>query len=177
MFNATTINLKGFAVGNGATNWDYDVSPSFPETVFNFNLIPRSIIDYFSTNDCVFYFNDFIPHTGPADCEIYWNKTVNLTSGLNWYDLYQQADVSPLSTEDRQGVSMVNGVEKKYKRGMTQKEYTPWIKNFKGEGQSVSNGFLSDYVNDADVRTALHIPEYAPAWDMCWDANFTYELQ
>jgi len=28
-------------VGNGATNWDFDVSPSFTETVYNFNLIPK----------------------------------------------------------------------------------------------------------------------------------------
>jgi len=26
----TKYNLKGFLVGNGATNWDFDVSPSFP---------------------------------------------------------------------------------------------------------------------------------------------------
>lgn len=176
MFNATTINLKGFAVGNGATNWDFDVSPSFPETVFNFNLIPKSIIDYFSANDCVYYFNDFIPHTGPAGCDTYWNKTANLTSGLNWYDLYQNAGMNPLSS--REGVAMVNGVEKRYKRGMTQREYTPWVKHFGiGDGYSVSNGFLSDYVNNETVRSTLHIPEYAPAWEMCWDSNYNYDLQ
>jgi carboxypeptidase C (cathepsin A) len=30
------IKLEGFMVGNGATDWDYDVSPSFPEVVYNF---------------------------------------------------------------------------------------------------------------------------------------------
>jgi hypothetical protein len=35
------IHLKGTMVGNGATNWDFDVSPSFTETVYNFNLIPK----------------------------------------------------------------------------------------------------------------------------------------
>ena len=39
-----TYNLQGFLVGNGATNWDYDVSPSFPEVVYNFNLIPETML-------------------------------------------------------------------------------------------------------------------------------------
>lgn len=26
---------------------------------------------------------------------------------------------------------------------------------------------LSDYLSDPDVRTALHIPESAPGWEMC----------
>jgi hypothetical protein len=30
------MNLKGFIVGNGATDWDYDVSASFPEVLYNF---------------------------------------------------------------------------------------------------------------------------------------------
>jgi hypothetical protein len=41
----TTINLKGFLVGNGATNWDFDVSPSFPEVAYNFNVIPKRMLD------------------------------------------------------------------------------------------------------------------------------------
>jgi hypothetical protein len=69
MLNGTIIPLKGFAVGNGATNWDYDVSPSLPETVYNFNMIPHSIIDYFKKAGCVFYFNDFKNHEGPPECD------------------------------------------------------------------------------------------------------------
>jgi len=41
MLKKTQMNLKGFMVGNGATNWDFDVSPSFPKTIYNFNLIPK----------------------------------------------------------------------------------------------------------------------------------------
>ena len=37
--------LKGFMVGNGATDWDFDVSPSFPSIVYNFNLIPKKLYD------------------------------------------------------------------------------------------------------------------------------------
>jgi len=72
--NRTTYNLKGFLVGNGATNWNYDVSPSFPETVYNFNLIPKKYQDFFDQNNCTYYFNDFRNHTGPDTCDPVWEK-------------------------------------------------------------------------------------------------------
>lgn len=31
-------------VGNGATDWDLDISPAFPEVVYNFNLIPQALL-------------------------------------------------------------------------------------------------------------------------------------
>ena len=34
-----TIPLKGMMIGNGATDFTVDVSPSYPATVYNFNLI------------------------------------------------------------------------------------------------------------------------------------------
>jgi len=37
-------NLTGFFIGNGATNWLYDVFPSFPEVVANFQLIPPQLL-------------------------------------------------------------------------------------------------------------------------------------
>jgi hypothetical protein len=45
--NKTTYNLKGMMVGNGVTDYDYDVSPSFPETLYNFNLISKKLLDTF----------------------------------------------------------------------------------------------------------------------------------
>jgi hypothetical protein len=37
------INIKGTMVGNGATDWDFDSNPSFPDTVRNFNMIPKDL--------------------------------------------------------------------------------------------------------------------------------------
>lgn len=83
-------------VGNGATNWDFDVSPSFTETVYNFNLIPKRFRDFMSKNDCIYYFNDLRPHSGPKACDDQWGKIQNMTLDLNWYDLYEPASDSPL---------------------------------------------------------------------------------
>jgi hypothetical protein len=62
-------------VGNGATDWDYDVSPSFPSVVYNFNMIPKDLYDQYNAGGCVEYFNGFIPANGtnPADCDTWFN--------------------------------------------------------------------------------------------------------
>jgi len=39
------VNLKGILVGNGATDFYVDVSPSFPQTVYNFNIIKKDLFD------------------------------------------------------------------------------------------------------------------------------------
>lgn len=56
-------NLKGFIVANGATNWDLDISPAFPDVVYNFHLIPEIKLKTFNANNCVFYFNDVKAHS------------------------------------------------------------------------------------------------------------------
>lgn len=63
---------------------------------------------------------------------------------------------------------MVAGTERKYKRGMTMAEYTPWLKHVNASSSThlIGDG-LSDYVNREDVRAALHIPTTVPAFEQC----------
>lgn len=60
---------------------------------------------------------------------------------------------------------------------MTSKDYTPWMHpNIKGRGEKPKLKDLPpctfgqpiiDYLNNATVREALHIPYYVGIWDMC----------
>ena len=60
---------------------------------------------------------------------------------------------------------------------MLQSEYTPWLKDYIKNDKLMYTG-LSDYLNDADVRTNLHIPESAPAWEECsGTVGSKYQLQ
>jgi len=135
------MNLVGFMVGNGATNWDFDVSPSFPETVYNFNMIPEPMLNEYNDNGCVYYFNHFRPTNGTSveTCEDIFDKMSTLVEDVNWYDVYRQpnpleAGKKTLKATDKARMGSVNigGVEKTYKRGYTFAEYTPWIKNHPG---------------------------------------------
>lgn len=126
-------------------------------------------------NNCSYYFNDFRNHSGPATCDAVWEKIQNLTSSLNWYDLYR-TDVTPLlNGKDRYKTTMVDGQLKRYKRGKTMAEYTPWLKHWFNDDK-ISSDILADYVNSAEVRTALHIPADVQAWDECWDETHTYQI-
>jgi len=61
----TNINLAGFIVFNGVTDFTVDVWPSYPATVYNFNIVPEDVYDIVTdpANDCFYSFNDAIPHT------------------------------------------------------------------------------------------------------------------
>lgn len=54
--DAVHMNLQGFMVGNGATKWEYDVEPSFPDTVVNFNVVNPVTYNAFVANNCHYYF-------------------------------------------------------------------------------------------------------------------------
>jgi serine carboxypeptidase-like clade 1 len=165
------MNLKGYLVGNGATNWDFDVSPSFPHTLYGFNMVPKKVMDAFDANNCTYYFNDFKKHDGPEACDDLWNQIQSYSENLNWYDLYLAADGPP--PKNTHGVSIVGGEEKIYKRGFTAAEYTPWLKKYFREDHPfhyrIIDGSdpLADYLNNATVREVLHVPETVQAWGAC----------
>lgn len=64
-------------VGNGATDWDFDSMPSFPETVLQFNLISPSLFTQYRLNNCEVYFrgvyDDIIPPMS-LKCQTLWAK-------------------------------------------------------------------------------------------------------
>lgn len=67
-----TINIKGIIVGNGATDFTVDVSPSYPDVIFNFQLIPKSLYDTFKKNKCHFSFNGVLPESTEEVCTDAW---------------------------------------------------------------------------------------------------------
>jgi hypothetical protein len=61
-------------VGNGATQWDVDISPSFPDVMYNFNLIQKPLLETYKENGCINYFNDVHPPTNSSVCESAWDE-------------------------------------------------------------------------------------------------------
>ena len=72
---------------------------------------------------------------------------------------------------------MIDGEERTYRRGYTQAEYTPWLSHMMGEKeQPILGDYVTDYLNQATTRTALHIPTSNPVWEMC-SQDLEYHLQ
>ena len=67
----------------------------------------------------------------------------------------------------------MGGETKTYRRGISYAQYTPWLKeNPFYSKQSLEQTFgdpMTDYLNRADVRAALHIPIDVQAWEGCTD--------
>lgn len=174
-------------VGNGATDWDIDINPAFPEVVFNFNLVPKSLLDDFQTNNCHYYFNDLKTFPNTKICNDTWDAINALTQDLNWYDLFRKTypggpllASSKASTvpADRIGYTTIDGVEKTYKIGKTMHEYTPWAKHvLRSSPGPVLQAGMSGFLNRQDVRTALNIPNTMDTFELCGGINYFYQLE
>jgi len=172
-----TINLQGTMVGNGATNWSYDVWPTFPATLANFQIIQQSMLDDWNTQGCEAYFHNVRPATETPECETMAKRMMDLSGELNWYDLYRKNYDLPTST-DRVGKTVIAGEERTFKLGMTMAEYTPFASHILDSPSAhVSNGdFLTYYMNREDVREAFHIPSSVQTWEMCSE-TLRYNVQ
>lgn len=164
-------------VGNGATNWTYDVEPAFPATAANFNVIPYHLYKTFEDNDCHFYFMDVRPASKSPICVSTWARIQEVTSKLNWYDLYRPVDhgASLQSKWERYGQTEINGKMHFYKRGMLMSEYTPWAKHIVDNGTTYGD-FFTDYMNKPEVRKAFNIPDSIGVWEQC-SGKLDYHVQ
>jgi len=156
-------------VGNGATDWSIDVTPAYLPSAFNFNLMSYDQHKIFEENNCVWYFNDFIPHKNAPICETTYAKFEQQTSHINWYDVYRTFYSGGLSASksNRVGTTKVGNEERTYKRGYTQAEYTPFVKSIQKQYHQLLGDAVSDYMNRPDVRKAMHIPDKVQTWASC----------
>jgi hypothetical protein len=188
--NLYNINLAGMMVGNGCTNWNVDTSPALPETLYNFQIIPKRVLDSYEANDCKYYGNPTFGKESTSPACLKAEATIQkLIYNLNIYDLYRAVypttllDKSKkLRAEGRMGSTVIGGEVKTYKRGMTMSEYTPWLKNkrltagLNEEEEPILGDYFTDYMNRADVRKAFNIPDSVQPWEQCTNNIDYHEL-
>mmetsp|Transcript_30413 Transcript_30413/g.29770 ORF Transcript_30413/g.29770 Transcript_30413/m.29770 type:complete len:233 (+) Transcript_30413:583-1281(+) len=170
--------MKGYAVGNGGTNYTVDIWPAFITTVYKFHLIPKSLYDQWNNNDCFFSFRHALSEDRSIICDALYTEIRELTAGLNWYDLYRDVypDAALAASSNRLKETVVHGKTMTYKSGYTQAEYTPWLKDVPAAHNILLGSYLSDYCNREDVREALNIPDSIPAWEPS-STSLQYQLQ
>lgn len=161
-------------VGNGATNWHYDNAPSVPQTLWGFNMITTTQYNDYLHHNCTQYFGggtangEIFAEGGDHACDEV-NKEINgLAAEYFVYDYYREsADIAGTSK---------NGTAKG--KGLTKGRYTPWAKHGNPDDVLLDTTFLEQWLNQANVRTALHVDPAVTQWSECSDPVYAqYHLQ
>lgn len=173
----TPINLKGILVGNGATDWKYDTTPSYLPMAYNHELMDKELYDVFVENNCTWYFRDVLPGHHPKVCQDAMDLFNKNTQRINWYDIYRNVYDGALESNPV-GETKIDGETRYYKRGYKMTDYAPWMKELYGDNSPILGDGVSDYFNREDVRKALHIPSSIQTWTGCATSqDFEYNLQ
>lgn len=161
--HGSQFNLQGIIVGNGVTNWTYDCEPAYFNMGFWHALYGTELKDKFEANHCSF---DNLEET--EVCRDLKKQFYSLVDKVNIYDVYRECYYE--DETNRVGTAMINGELKTYKRGMTAREYTPYLfkntKNLELIPPCVYGSGPTDFFNKQEVRDALHI-ETNQTWELC----------
>ena len=168
-------NLKGFAVGNGVTNWEYDTTAAYIDMAYWHSLIDTTMHDKLVSLDCQWNMPYML---GVSDeCMEVFDEFNTLTSDVNVYDIFGVCWGSgpyPQATQDSFPHLISTDSDRPHQKIASPADYTPWVKgpkkNPKALGELPPCTFgseLLDYMNKSEVRQAMHIPDYVQAWDLC----------
>ena len=184
-------NIKGFAVGNGVTNWQYDTNAAYLDMAYWHSMMSQEMRDQLDALQCDWNMPYMI---GVSDeCMDIFNEFSQLTSQVNVYDIfgtcwgagpYPQAEEPE---EDGKPHMYTKDEERVHQQYVTAADYTPWTHMAKSKRNPKQlselppctfGSSLLTYMNSKEVRTAMNIPDYVQAWDLCTsDINYVMEPQ
>jgi carboxypeptidase C (cathepsin A) len=178
-------NIKGFAVGNGVTNWEYDTQAAYIDMSYWHSLISEEMHESLDKEQCDWNMPYML---GVSDqCMSLNDEFSTLTSQVNVYDIYGTCwGLGPFPQAERGFPHLYKGGKSAPRQPSSYADYTPWIHGGKMRGGAQSNELppctfgstLLDYMNSDAVREAMHIPDYVQAWDLCQSAStWTYVSQ
>jgi carboxypeptidase C (cathepsin A) len=164
--NATDlINLKGFAIGNGVTNWKYDTAPAFVKMAWAHGLISNDLNERILASDC-----DFADVGAPPQskyCRQLFSEFERSVSQVYPYDIYRPP-------EDFYQTSPNFSIQEYLsKEDTVAPSYASFSKLFKNKQRS-SNDFapVNKFMNSEDTKKAMNIPsEYS--WSECSNIDYT----
>lgn len=147
------INLKGFMVGNGVTNWRFDTNPSLPATLGGFDMVPNDWLDLYEQNTCMVDFHGEVSGDDKILCEqLFVNMSASIPDGiLNPYDLYRKIPDEEQNPPNNTFADPLN------RPGLSLAKTAPWLKWRKDAYkiyQKTAN--LDSWLNQEDTKKALH---------------------
>lgn len=161
-------NLKGFAVGNGVTNWDLDCNTAYVEMAYWHSLYSTELYEKIKAAKCNFGGPEMANAT--KECLEYFQEFSDLTNAVNIYDIYGIC----YGPYPHPQMYETNSSRKTY----SAHDYTPWVKHRGTPSNELPpctfGNPIMDYLNRDDVRHALHIPIEQKAWELCTeDIHYT----
>ena len=159
-------NLKGFAVGNGVTNWKYDTTAAYIDMAYWHSLMSEEMHEEFVTLNCDWNMPYML---GVSDaCMDLFNRFNELVAVVNVYDIFGVCwGAGPYPQSPAYPHLYEAGSKRVHQKYVTETDYTPWVKGGRKGGSSLNElppctfgSSLLDYMNSDEVRTAMHIPEY-----------------
>lgn len=118
-------NLKGFAVGNGVTNWDYDTTPAYLEMGYGHSLYDTNLYEEMQKLNCDYGGSENNRMT--TECEVLLDEFSTYTEFVNVYDIFGTC-WGRGSAPQHQKIEGINADFKPKKDFVTSADYTPWLK-------------------------------------------------
>jgi len=180
------LNLKGFAVGNGITNYHKNDN-SIIFFAYYHGLIGQrnwdALVDHCCVSDIPSRENCNFAASHSPQCDSNFQAAMNLiyNKGLNMYNLYADC-VSPSSlfTAPEEGKIRLSR-DQAEKRNFFQ--HSPWFTRKMNEKLSLdppctNSEAMHRFLNDPLTREAIHIPKDVQEWEVCSDeVNVNYIRQ
>lgn len=92
-------NLKGFMVGNGVTNWDYDGTPAYVEMAYWHGMYDNALYRKIHENNCLEELRRFDAEQFSTPCIEAFVRFEHMVAGTNTYDVYGKCWPAPNNGE------------------------------------------------------------------------------
>lgn len=183
----SSINLKGLAMGNGITDYTLNYNSLLYFSYYHGLLDKKTWSSLESaccenSRDCLFFMNQ------SPECQNAIKSAFSMASNpkINIYNLYQPC------VEGKPGEIRDYGDHiKAYLPGImsieSHSQFSEKLRSMSRLNKPIMLGFpcmnytdITTYLNNPEVRTALHIPHQLPPWEMCNEEvfkNFERELE
>ena len=167
--NKADINLKGVAIGNGALNFDMFFN-SRVRIAYTHGLISSEQWNGLVKMCCECKNGgqvcNFANHTYPICNVAELIKAKVLSNGINPYNIY--TDCSPTDYYSSGGHFEIT-LQTYF--GIESDQIKDLVRGYSSKPGCVSKGY-QHYINSAEVRKALHIPEQVKPWQQCSKVNY-----
>uniref|UniRef100_A0AC34RP06 Carboxypeptidase n=1 Tax=Panagrolaimus sp. JU765 TaxID=591449 RepID=A0AC34RP06_9BILA len=169
------INLKGIGIGNGAVNREINVETTMP-FLYHHGFIDERIWQDIQSECCG---SGYCNYTTPGRCQelkdLVWEANYG---NINAYDIIRDCEIS----EERSQFDLDGVWHEQLKKRSSQKTSNTSTDDDVNSLQCFNEHALRKYLNDDQVRKALHIPEnIVKTWSDCsssvYDAYYRGDIE